>query len=238
MGGGGERERERERWWERERERGEREREGWEEENVKDKKPDLEHLTSYQVYRITSGRGRGGGEKYRGVGGGGEEGENIKDKKIRYIKHNKLLETNKTLCTLVCLPCEKKEKRRWQTELRESLANDERCIIVFVVVFVLLLLLFWGAGIYQMEGAATSIIFVATNMCLSRQNASFVSTNVHLFVAIKYFCRDKTFVTTNICRVLATNHIHCRNKVCCRDLLSQQTRVCRDENDACGRSSQ
>ena len=71
--------------------------------------------------------------------------------------------------------------------------------------------------------AATSIIFVATNMRLSRQNTSFVATKVCLqrqnfcrykimFVATKYFCRDRTFF-------------------CCdrRLVLSRETRVCRQK---------
>ena len=61
----------------------------------------------------------------------------------------------------------------------------------------------------SLVGAATSIIFVATNMCLSWQNTSFVVTKVCLsqqnyvytFVATKdVFCCDKhVFVATNIC---------------------------------------
>ena len=52
---------------------------------------------------------------------------------------------------------------------------------------------------------------VATSMCLSWQNTSFVVTKVRLlrqnfccnkitFVTTKYFCRNKTVVATNICR--------------------------------------
>ena len=44
-------------------------------------------------------------------------------------------------------------------------------------------------------GAATSIIFVAT-----RQNASFVATKVCLSRQ-NYVCRDKRFVATNTCFV-------------------------------------
>ena len=52
-------------------------------------------------------------------------------------------------------------------------------------------------------------MFVATNMCLSRQNKSFVATKVCLlrqnFCCIFFFCRDKhTFV--------ATKGVFCRDK--------------------------
>ena len=71
-------------------------------------------------------------------------------------------------------------------------------------------------GLVPLAGAAISIIFLATNACLSRQNTSFVVTKVCL-VATKLclsrqkFCRDKhTFVATKdvFCRKImfvATN---------------------------------
>ena len=53
---------------------------------------------------------------------------------------------------------------------------------------------FWRKGVVwvSLAGAATSIIFVATNMCLSRQKKCLLSRQ-------KYACRDKTFVTTKLC---------------------------------------
>ena len=55
----------------------------------------------------------------------------------------------------------------------------------------------------SLAGAATSIIFVATNTCLSRQNTSFVATKVRL--PRQNFCRDKG-------RVLSRQTCVCRNK--------------------------
>ena len=82
----------------------------------------------------------------------------------------------------------------------------------------------------------------------SRQNTSFVATKVCLplqnfcrhkiiFVATKYFCRDKTFVATSTCIRLSrqqtcfvpTNTCLSRQNYVCRyKYLSQKTRVCRD----------
>ena len=111
----------------------------------------------------------------------------------------------------------------------------------------------------SMAGTATSIIFVATNtpfvatkVCLSRQN---FCRNNQVFVATECFCRDKTFVPINISsdkhvflaiKVWSRQTYFCRNKhVCffarkhvfCREtnmlveteLLLQQTHICRDK---------
>ena len=66
-----------------------------------------------------------------------------------------------------------------------------------------------------LAGAATSIIFVAikrfvaTNMCLSRQNTSFITTKVCL--SRQNFCRDKImFVATITC--LSRQKYTCRDK--------------------------
>ena len=56
---------------------------------------------------------------------------------------------------------------------------------------------------------------VATTVCFCRDKI--------MFVATKYFCRDKSFVTTNICR---DKH----NFVSTSILLSRQTRICRDKH--------
>ena len=75
-------------------------------------------------------------------------------------------------------------------------------------------------------------------MCLSRQNTSFVATKVCLqrqnfyrykimFVTTKYFCRDKTFVATNI----LSQQTFCRDKsmLAATKLLSLQNYVSRDK---------
>ena len=48
----------------------------------------------------------------------------------------------------------------------------------------------------SLAGAATSIFFVATNTCLSRQNTSFVVTKV--FVATNVCCHKHVFVATSM----------------------------------------
>ena len=60
-----------------------------------------------------------------------------------------------------------------------------------------------SGGLLSLAGVATSIIFVATNIILSRQKfcQMFVATK-HVFcheqIMIVYFCREKLFVATNI----------------------------------------
>ena len=83
-----------------------------------------------------------------------------------------------------------------------------------------------------MAGAATSIIFVATNMCLSQQNMSCCNKSmlVVTFVTIKYFCCNKSFVTTNIC--LSQQKMFCHYKhvfVVTKVSLSPETCVCRNK---------
>ena len=68
----------------------------------------------------------------------------------------------------------------------------------------------------SLAGTSTSIIFVATNTCLSRQNTSFVPTKVCLSRQ-NYVCRDKSFVAI---------------KIFCRD--KHVTKFCRDKNNTCG----
>ena len=66
----------------------------------------------------------------------------------------------------------------------------------------------------SMSGAATSIIFVATNTCLTRQNTSFAlfCCDKSFFSRQAYFCREKhVFV--------ATKDVFCRDK---RRVLSLQ----------------
>ena len=87
-------------------------------------------------------------------------------------------------------------------------------------------------------------VFVAANTCLSRQNTFFC-----------LFCRDKSFVATNICRDKgyfcrdkhvfdATKHVFCRDKtldktfVTTNIILSRHAYFCRDKNYTCGRSRQ
>ena len=82
--------------------------------------------------------------------------------------------------------------------------------------------------IISVAGTATSIIFLATNTCLSRQNASFIATIVCLsrqhfvsyFVATvllrQKFCGDKSFVAT---RILLTSIL----------LSPQKTFFCREK---------
>ena len=63
---------------------------------------------------------------------------------------------------------------------------------------------------------ATSMIFVALKTSLSRQNTSFVASNICLSRQT-YFCRNKSFVATNIWRdihnFVATNVNVCRDKL-------------------------
>ena len=83
----------------------------------------------------------------------------------------------------------------------------------------------------SMAGAATSIIFVATNMCLSQQHVSCCNKSmlVVTFVTVKYFCCNKSFVTTNIC---CDKHVFVTTK----DVLSPQTRVCGDKSKLVARN--
>ena len=88
----------------------------------------------------------------------------------------------------------------------------------------------------SLAGAATSVIFVATNTCLSRQNTSVVATKICLsrqrlcgakltFVATNTFllrqkdaCRDKTFVSPPPQKFCRGKHTFFTTKdVCCRD---------------------
>ena len=91
----------------------------------------------------------------------------------------------------------------------------------------------------SLAGAATSVIFIATNTCLSRQT--------HLLSRQKYACHDKTFVTTNIflsrqiniCRdkhnIVATSLLLSRQNTC---FVATKNMFCRDNNYACGNSRQ
>ena len=102
-------------------------------------------------------------------------------------------------------------------------------------------------------------VFVAANTCLSRQNTFFVATNVclsrHVLLQQTYFCRDKRFVATNICRDKgyfcrdkhvfdATKQVFCRDKpldktfVTTNIILSRHAYFCRDKNYTCGSSRQ
>ena len=67
--------------------------------------------------------------------------------------------------------------------------------------------------------AATSIISVATNMCFVMTKHVFCCDKSMLVLVTKclsrqkYFCHDKTFVATNICRdIVLSQHAFC----CCR----------------------
>ena len=107
----------------------------------------------------------------------------------------------------------------------------------------------WPTSWLSLTGPATSIIFVATKVCMPRQN--YVCRDkrfVQRFVATKdMFCRVKnvfvatkvTFVTTNVCcnkTFVATKQAYiCRDK---KRVLSRQTclprqiRVCHDRTFA------
>ena len=52
----------------------------------------------------------------------------------------------------------------------------------------------------SLPGAATSTIFVATKVCLPRQNLQ------------NYVCRDKTYACRDKHMFVATKHVFCRNK--------------------------
>ena len=83
----------------------------------------------------------------------------------------------------------------------------------------------WDAPVSS-AGAATSIIFVATKHVPCRDKSMLAATK-HL-LRPTYFCRDKTFVTTNICR---DKHV-CREKhtfVATEDVFYlKHVSVCRD----------
>ena len=72
----------------------------------------------------------------------------------------------------------------------------------------------------SLAGAATTIIFVATNTCLSRQSTPFVATKVCLLW--QKFCRVKNM------SLLSRQAYFCRDKYV----------FCRDKNDTCGSSRQ
>ena len=84
----------------------------------------------------------------------------------------------------------------------------------------------------SLAGAATSIIFVATNIFLSRQ--AYFSCDKHVFVATKHvFCRDKRMLVTT--KVLSQQAYSCYNKRRVYRYLSQQN-ICCNKNDTCGNS--
>ena len=81
-----------------------------------------------------------------------------------------------------------------------------------------------GGSCHKSHFCSDKYVFVATNMCFSRQNTSFVATKVSL-QRQNYVCRDKTFVATNICRdkhVFVTTNVLSRQKTC----LSRQNYAC------------
>ena len=117
-----------------------------------------------------------------------------------------------------------------------------------------------------LAGAATSIVFVATNTCLSQHKTSFVATKVlfvvvvvvvvvvvtslqkyaccnisrQIFVATKVLWRQKYLVATNM--ILSRQAYFCRDKtrvpfVATNTCLSRQT-FCRHKNDTCGSTRQ
>ena len=82
----------------------------------------------------------------------------------------------------------------------------------------------------------TSIIFVATKVCLSRQN--YVCLDKHVFVMTKLLSQQ-IVVPTNILsrqtRIFVIKHVFCRDKIMqvlflvTPKVLLRQTRVCRDK---------
>ena len=89
----------------------------------------------------------------------------------------------------------------------------------------------WAGCALSLAETSTSIIFVApkvfsretrvaTNVCLSRQ--SFCLFFFFFFCRDKYFCSEKMFVTTNICR---DKHNFVATKV-----LSRHAYFCRDQH--------
>ena len=91
----------------------------------------------------------------------------------------------------------------------------------------------------SLVGPATSIIFVATNVCLSRQK---LCHDKHIFVAIN-ICDDKhnfvatnknlSFVTTKVClawqKLYASTKVCLSRCVCCDKVLSRQATLSRQE---------
>ena len=65
----------------------------------------------------------------------------------------------------------------------------------------------------SLAGAATSIKFVATNACLSRQNTSFVATKVCM-PPQNYVCRDKIFLCLSRQKFCRDKHTFIEDKIC------------------------
>ena len=88
----------------------------------------------------------------------------------------------------------------------------------------------------SLVGAATSIIFVATNTCLSRK--VFLATNLILFVATSLFfvatntClsqQNMPFVATKVCLSRQTKLSLSREIFVATKVLSRQAYICRDK---------
>ena len=68
----------------------------------------------------------------------------------------------------------------------------------------------------SLAGAATNIIFVATNTCLSLVCPGKLADKTCLLSWQKYACRDKTFVTTKLSwQIFVMKTICCNKRVCC-----------------------
>ena len=88
----------------------------------------------------------------------------------------------------------------------------------------------------SLAGAATSIIFVATNTCLSRQICVFPWQNTCLSLQ-NYVCRDKYFSGQRFCRdknILSRQKIFWRQNFCHgKHTCFSRQKFCRDKN-TCG----
>jgi len=124
----------------------------------------------------------------------------------------------------------------WRIELK-TYSTESRCVIgtgnkLFAGASVHL----WARTFYRpgqwrrllsLARSTTSIIFIATNTCLSRKKSYFVATKISLSQQTR-ICRDKTFVATNIC---SNKHIFFTTRVC-RDktrVLSREKYDCFDK---------
>ena len=75
-----------------------------------------------------------------------------------------------------------------------------------------------------------NMYFVTIKVCLPRQN--FCHDKITIVVT-KYFCRDKSFVTTNICRdkhIFNTRVCHYKSKLVTTKLFLSRQKFCHDKN--------
>ena len=123
--------------------------------------------------------------------------------KVRVISHSKHLAKISTSCwllisvPLIYTPTNPPALKNKQIFQSTNLHNKHTCLKSTIHSNQAICTTNTPALKLSLVGAATSIIFVATNTCLLKQNMSFATTKACLLWQT-YFCHDKTFVTTNI----------------------------------------